>query len=104
MLLTDKVLFSLTLIFATQLTRFIPLLFEQQIILFLKGEKIRNAINEALFFLLILYCYRDFSTSPEYILRGGVGVYVFLVQFFFGKTLFSISTGTFIYMLGRNYI
>jgi branched-subunit amino acid transport protein AzlD len=104
MQLSDKAIFICILVAATQLTRIIPVVFEDKIGRFLKNEKLRGIINDALFFLLICYCYRDLSFTPEYYLRLGVALYVFIIQFKFEKTLLSIFTGTFIYMAGRYFL
>lgn len=98
---TDKAIFIGILVVATQLTRLIPVLFENSIGNLVKEDSVKTIINDVLFFLLICYCFRDLAMTPEYFLRLGVAAYVFAVQFKFEKTLFSIFSGTAIYMTGR---
>jgi branched-subunit amino acid transport protein AzlD len=100
--LIDKVVFATVLITATQITRLIPLVFEERIGRFIRDERVKTLINDVLFFLLICYCFRDLSMDREYFLRLGVAGYVFLVQFLFERTLLSIFSGTAIYLIGRN--
>lgn len=97
----NKIIFVSTLIVATQITRLIPMIFESQVSKFVKDEATKTLINDILFFLLICYCFRDFSFTPEYSLRIAVALYVFAVQFKFEKTILSIFSGTTIYMIGR---
>ena len=101
MLLTDKLIFSLVLIVATQTTRLLPLLLESKVENLIKSNSTKNGINDVLFFLLILYCFRDLTFTNEYFLRLAVSLYVFLIQFKYERTLFSIFSGTLIYMFGR---
>lgn len=101
MQLMDKLIYAGILIVATQLTRILPVLFEDKIGRFVKDDFLKSIINDVLFFLLICYCFRDMSFNSEYFLRVGVSLYVFLMQFKFEKTLLSIFSGTIIYMLGR---
>jgi branched-subunit amino acid transport protein AzlD len=100
----EKIAFVLILILATQLTRFMPLAFNGVIGRIVKNEDKKNILHEVLFFLLICYCFRDLSFTKEYYLRIFVSVYVFYVQLKFERTLLSIFSGTFIYMLGRYFI
>lgn len=104
MLFMDKAIFAVILIFATQLTRIIPVIFEGKISRFIKDETFKGIINDVLFFLLICYCFRDLSFTPEYYLRLSVALYVFLIQFKFEKTLISIFSGTILYMAGRYFL
>lgn len=101
MQLTDKVMFAAVLIVGTQATRLLPLVFENRMGGFIKDESVRSLINDVLFFLLIAYCFRDVAWTLEYALRVSTAVYVFVVQYKFGNTLFSIFSGTLLYMLGR---
>lgn len=101
MQLMDKAIFTTVLVLATQLTRIIPVLFETKISHIVKDESLKGIINDILFFLLICYCFRDLSFTLEYYLRFSVSMYVFLVQYKYEKTLLSIFSGTFFYMVGR---
>lgn len=96
--LKEKILFIAIIILSVQVTRFSPLILPAKTRDVFKNEKLNERINKFIFLLLILYCYRDFSSSPEYLLRVGCGVFVFLLQFFSGQTLLSIFLGTGIYM------
>ena len=100
----DKVIFVSVLILATQLTRIIPVIFEQRLGRLIKDEALKGIVNDVLFFFLICYCFRDLSFDNEYYLRLCVALYVFLVQLKFEKTLLSIFSGTLIYMVGRYLI
>lgn len=102
MLLSDKIIFASILILATQVTRLIPLVFEDRVGRLIKDEGVKVAINDVLFFLLICYCFRDLAFDREYFLRIAVGLFVFALQYKFEKTLLSIFTGTLIYLVGRN--
>lgn len=102
MQLSDKIIFAAVLIFATQVTRLIPLVFEDRVGKLIKDETVKVAINDVLFFLLICYCFRDLTFDREYFLRVGVALFVFALQFKFEKTLLSIFAGTLIYLVGRN--
>jgi branched-subunit amino acid transport protein AzlD len=104
MLLLDKVIFAGVLITATQITRVIPLAFENKITKLVKKEAWRNIISDIMFLLLILYCFRDLSFSTEYYLRVVVAVLVFAIQYKYERTLMSIILGTSIYMTGRYFI
>lgn len=104
MLLLDKVIFAGVLITATQVTRVIPMAFEDKITKLVKKEAWRNIINDILFFLLILYCFRDLSFSAEYNIRVVVAILVFAIQYKYERTLVSIILGTSIYMAGRYFI
>ena len=104
MQLMDKAIFAGVLIVATQLTRIIPVIFENKIGRLVKDESLKGIVNDVLFFMLICYCFRDLSFTAEYFLRIGVALYVFLIQFKFEKTLLSIFSGTLLYLLGRYFL
>jgi branched-subunit amino acid transport protein AzlD len=104
MQLTDKVIFASILIVSTQLTRLIPVLFEEKIGRVIQKESLKSLINDVLFMLLIFYCFRDLAFNSEYYLRLVVGLYIFVIQYKYEKNLLSIFTGTFFYMLGRYLI
>ena len=97
----DKFIFAGILILATQSTRILPVLFENKIGRLVKDDYLKAIINDVLFFLLICYCFRDLTFTSEYLLRISVALYVFIIQFKFEKTLLSVFSGTFLYMLGR---
>lgn len=102
--LQEKIVFILIIVFSVQVTRYLPLILPSGAREIFKNEKLNEQINKVIFLFLILYCYRDLSSSPEYLLRLGCGIFVFLVQFFTGRTLLSVFLGTGIYMGLRHYL
>lgn len=100
----EKIFFISVIIFSIQMTRFAPLILPARAREIFSDEKLNERINKVIFLFLILYCYRDFSFSSEYLLRLGCGVLVFLIQFFSGITLLSVFLGTGIYMGVRLFL
>lgn len=94
----------MTLILATQTTRLFPLVFKNQLERTLRFNFVKDHLGDLIIFFLIIYCYRDFSLSAEYILRLAVGGIVFFFQWFKGNALLSIFAGTALYMLGRAFL
>ena len=100
----DKISFATALILATQATRLIPLIFREQLEKLLNFGFIKNHLGDLIIFCLIIYCYRDFSFTNEYLLRLTVGMVVFTVQWVKGNSLMSIFLGTALYMGARIFI
>lgn len=98
----EKIIFISIIVFSVQSTRLAPLLLPTRVRNVFKNEELNEKINKFIFFALILYCYRDFSSSPEYFLRIGMGIFVFILQYYLKRTLLSIFLGTAIYMVIRN--
>ncbi len=100
MLTSEKFLFIFLLVAATQATRLIPLIFENKLKFFFQNESVRYRLNDIMFFLLILYCFRDIKGTDENYLRVLSALIVFAIQFKTHKTLISIFVGTGIYIIG----
>ncbi len=100
----DKIIFSIILISATQLTRFLPLILSDRIDKIVKKSKIQNQIGNIIIFGLILYCYRDVQMSAEFLLRVSTGIVAVILQWFIDSSLLSIFSATAIYMLGRHFL
>jgi branched-subunit amino acid transport protein AzlD len=101
---TEKILYVFALITSTQSTRLLPLLMESKLGNLIKSEETRRKLNEAVFILLICYCFKDISATKEYGIRIASALIVMVLQYRFEKTLISIFTGTFIYMVSRNIL
>jgi branched-subunit amino acid transport protein AzlD len=97
----DKISYAAILIFATQSTRILPLLFKEHLEKCLNFDFIKNHLGDLIILFLIFYCYRDFNWSGEFVLRVVVGGLVFAAQWIKGNTLLSIFLGTALYMTGR---
>lgn len=104
MTLTQQIVTVITVVAATQCTRWLPLLF------FRKGapryiDYLGRVFPPAIFAMLVVYCYRnvDFLHAathgvPELI----AGICVAIVQLRFKNMCLSILTGTFLYILMVN--
>lgn len=99
MTLTEKIAFTLILIISTQLTRLLPLIFQKTFSNLFSHHFFKKNLTDLIIFFLIIYCYRDISTNPEYLIRIAVGIYAFVIHYFFEKTLLSIFSATAIYMI-----
>ncbi|EQC43020.1 branched-chain amino acid transport protein AzlD [Bacteriovorax sp. BSW11_IV] len=104
MTITEKIAFTLILIVSTQLTRLLPLIFQKSFSKFFAHKFFKKNLTDLIIFFLIVYCYRDFSTNPEYIIRVAVGVYAFAIHYLFERTLLSIFSATAIYMTLLKFI
>lgn len=100
----DKMFFVVSLVLSTQLTRFLPLIFKDLLSKLLKFEFIKDHLGDLIIFFLIIYCYRDFGQTHEYLLRVVTGIIVFFIQWKKENSLLSIFLGTAFYMLGRTLI
>lgn len=103
MILSEKIIYILIIVSVVQSSRLLPLLVQNKVGGFLKDPKMSEKINRFIFIGLILYTYRDFSLSYEYLLRVAIGALVFFLQYKFNKLLLSVFLGTFLYMVLRNY-
>ena len=97
----NKIQFISLLLLSTQSTRLLPLLMEKLPRFKSLSPSIKNeeVIKKMIFFLLVLYCYRDLSFENEYLIRLASGLMLTLIQYKTNKSLLSIFVGTFLYMI-----
>ncbi|MFY7994333.1 MAG: AzlD domain-containing protein [Bacteriovoracaceae bacterium] len=93
--------FIASLLLATHSTRLLPLVFKRHVSKLLNKRFFKNHLGDLIIFFLIIYCYRDFGITSEYLLRLTMGAIVFIIQWKKDSALLSIFLGTGFYMLGR---